>query len=179
LLHCKVEVQDRGWENDVIVAVRTSWSGRANRCEWSVLRQMAVVSLVVGRIGCVALVSGICLHSALLQSRVGHVACGGGGTCAISASCSVRLLLVAFVSAVMYTREHLDHVSARILQNLKYLHAALSVQRYPVQPDWVIRNQQTPAEVEDNYPDERSQSLTNDGAIHEERARVRVLRRRQ
>eukprot|EP01034_Spumella_vulgaris_P028657 gene28657-35554_t len=64
----------------------------------------------------------------------------------------------------MNKREHLDNITCRILQNLKNLQGAPSVQMHPVPPDWVIKNQQNPQEVEDNQPDARSQSLTSDGA---------------
>lgn len=62
-------------------------------------------------------------------------------------------------------RETLDHITAKILQNLKNLQGAPSVQMYPIPPDWVIRNQQLPQEVEDANPDKRLEGMTSDGAI--------------
>ncbi len=68
----------------------------------------------------------------------------------------------------MNKREHLDNITARILQNLKNLQGAPSVQMHPVPPDWVIRNQLTPQEVEDSSPDKRSAAMTSDGATKRE-----------
>jgi histone deacetylase 1/2 len=65
-------------------------------------------------------------------------------------------------------REHLDSITARVLQNLKNLQGAPSVQMSAVPPDWVIRNQQTPQEVEDKNPDKRLEGMTSDGAVKRE-----------
>lgn len=59
--------------------------------------------------------------------------------------------------------EQLESITQRILQNLKYLQGAPSVQMHPVPPDWVIASA-TPQEVEDAKPDERTPALTADGA---------------
>eukprot|EP01038_Epipyxis_sp_PR26KG_P013312 gene13312-17834_t len=66
-------------------------------------------------------------------------------------------------------RDQLDNITTRILQNLKNLQGAPSVQMHPVPPDWIIRNTQTTQEVEDKYPDKRKDiSLTSDGAMKKE-----------
>jgi hypothetical protein len=65
----------------------------------------------------------------------------------------------------MNKRDTLDNITARILQNLKNLQGAPSVQMHPVPPDWVIQNQYNPQEEEDNHPDKRPMELTSDGAL--------------
>lgn len=79
-----------------------------------------------------------------------------------------KLHLTASSMENMNKREHLDNITARILQNLKNLQGAPSVQMHPVPPDWVIRNMQTPQEVEDSNPDKRTFGLTSDGAVKKE-----------
>lgn len=59
--------------------------------------------------------------------------------------------------------EQLDAITSRILQNLKYLQAAPSVQMHAVPPDWVI-NSAVPQEIEDAKPDERTPALNSDGS---------------
>merc|ERR1719231_115259 len=68
----------------------------------------------------------------------------------------------------MNKKDTLDNITARILQNLKNLQGAPSVQMHPVPPDWVI-NSQTPQEIEDKNPDSRPEALTSDGALKKER----------
>jgi hypothetical protein len=65
-------------------------------------------------------------------------------------------------------REHLDNITNRILQNLKNLQGAPSVQMYPIPPDWMISNQTNPQEFQDNNPDKKSVAMTSDGATKRE-----------
>lgn len=58
-------------------------------------------------------------------------------------------------------RDVLDNITARILQNLKHLQGAPSVQMHPVPPDWATR---APAPDEDANPDKRPRHETKDGA---------------
>jgi histone deacetylase 1/2 len=60
-------------------------------------------------------------------------------------------------------REHLDAITQRVLQNLKNLQGAPSIQMHPVPPDWSFTNTVTPQELEDNEPDKRHPSMTKDG----------------
>lgn len=60
-------------------------------------------------------------------------------------------------------REHLDNITNKILQNLKNLQGAPSVQMHPIPPDWVVNNQMTPQEFEDANPDKRGEALASDG----------------
>lgn len=75
-----------------------------------------------------------------------------------------KLHLTASNMENLNKRDELDNITARILQNLKHLDAAPSVQMHPVPPDWVIRNQSMPDELEDAFPDKRPEALTKDGA---------------
>lgn len=65
-------------------------------------------------------------------------------------------------------REHLDGITARVLQNLKNLQGAPSVQMQAVPPDWVVRNQYNPQEQEDLNPDKRLAAMSADGALKRE-----------
>ena len=60
-------------------------------------------------------------------------------------------------------REHLDNITNRVLQNLKHLQGAPSVQMHPIPPDWVIGKQMTAQEQEDANPDKRLDALTKEG----------------
>ena len=80
-----------------------------------------------------------------------------------------KLHLTASNMENLNKREHLESLTTRILQNLKNLQGAPSVQMHPVPPDWVIKNQVQPDEVEDSFPDKQSQPLTKDGAIKRQR----------
>ncbi len=61
--------------------------------------------------------------------------------------------------------EHLMAITARILQNLKNLQGAPSIQMHPVPPDWSFSHHVKPDEMEDTAPDKRPQPLTKEGAI--------------
>jgi hypothetical protein len=65
-------------------------------------------------------------------------------------------------------REALEGITTRILQNLKNLQGAPSVQMQAVPPDWVVRNQMSVQEIEDKFPDKTPQALTKDGATKRE-----------
>ena len=67
-------------------------------------------------------------------------------------------------------RDTLEDITGRVLQNLKCLQGAPSVQMHPVPPDWVI-NRVTAQEVEDNQPDASTkdeQALNNYGGSKKE-----------
>jgi len=68
----------------------------------------------------------------------------------------------------MNKREHLDNITNKILQNLKNLQGAPSVQMYPIPPDFIVKNQQTAQEVEDQQPDKKTLSLNADGSTRKE-----------
>jgi hypothetical protein len=57
--------------------------------------------------------------------------------------------------------EHLYAITARILQNLKNLSGAPSVQMHPIPPDF-ITNHVSNDQLEDKNPDERHEGLTKD-----------------
>jgi histone deacetylase 1/2 len=61
--------------------------------------------------------------------------------------------------------EQLQAIAARILQNLRNLQGAPSVQMHPVPADWTLSDAQAPQAVEDKHPDKRSQPLTKEGAL--------------
>jgi len=61
--------------------------------------------------------------------------------------------------------EILQNITNRILQNLKNLQGAPSVQMQPVPPDFILNNTTTPMEYEDANPDKKGQALTREGAI--------------
>eukprot|EP00602_Paraphysomonas_sp_CaronLab_P005539 CAMPEP_0185025422 /NCGR_PEP_ID=MMETSP1103-20130426/8384_1 /TAXON_ID=36769 /ORGANISM="Paraphysomonas bandaiensis, Strain Caron Lab Isolate" /LENGTH=484 /DNA_ID=CAMNT_0027558621 /DNA_START=171 /DNA_END=1625 /DNA_ORIENTATION=- len=66
--------------------------------------------------------------------------------------------------------ESLQDITSRVLQNLKCLQGAPSVQMHPIPPDWVI-DRATTQEIEDNAPDRSTRNdegLTRDGAIKKE-----------
>jgi len=60
--------------------------------------------------------------------------------------------------------ECLQAITSRILQNLKNLQSAPSVQMHPVPPDWTMRGVQKPQEAEDSQPDKQTPALTKEGA---------------
>lgn len=62
------------------------------------------------------------------------------------------------------SREMLEGIRAKILQNLKHLQGAPSVQMHPVPPDSVTSSYLLPEEVEDSRKDERSRALNRDGS---------------
>ena len=64
--------------------------------------------------------------------------------------------------------EQLQAITARILQNLKNLQGAPSVQMHPVPADWTLSDAQVPQAVEDRHPDRKTQALTKDGALKPE-----------
>ena len=59
--------------------------------------------------------------------------------------------------------EHLQAITTRILQNLKNLQGAPSVQMHPVPPDWALADPVTTETLEDSNPDERHPSLNKEG----------------
>lgn len=63
--------------------------------------------------------------------------------------------------------EQLQHITNRILQNLKCLQSVPSVQMHPVPPDSMTREAmyRTVDQVEDEQPDQRSAELTSEGAL--------------
>jgi len=66
-------------------------------------------------------------------------------------------------------RDTLEQNTMRIIQNLKNLQHAPSVQMNPVPPDHVIRSQQTLQEMEDANPDKRlDASYNRDGSMRRE-----------
>jgi histone deacetylase 1/2 len=73
-----------------------------------------------------------------------------------------KLHLTAAATENLNKPEQLEALTARILQNLKFLQGAPSVQMHAVPPDWVI-SAAGPQEVEDSRPDERTPALTSDG----------------
>lgn len=60
-------------------------------------------------------------------------------------------------------REYLDNITARILQNLKNIQGAPSVQMHPVPPDSFLTNIQTPQQFEDKHPDQRPPAINKNG----------------
>ena len=62
--------------------------------------------------------------------------------------------------------EILTNITNKILQNLKYIQAAPSVQMHPIPPDFILNSATSAAEAEDRHPDSRgpSQALIRDGA---------------
>lgn len=51
----------------------------------------------------------------------------------------VRVCISSSDSALkVYSGVHRQDITARVLQNLKYLEGAPSVQMHPIPPDWVI-----------------------------------------
>lgn len=68
------------------------------------------------------------------------------------------------------SRDTLQDITGRVLQNLKCLQGAPSVQMHPVPPDWVL-NRVTAQEMEDNHPDastKSEQSLNSHGGTRKE-----------
>lgn len=68
------------------------------------------------------------------------------------------------------SRDTLEDITGRVLQNLKGLQGAPSVQMHPVPPDWVI-NRATAQEHEDTHPDastKNEQALNNYGGTKKE-----------
>jgi len=63
--------------------------------------------------------------------------------------------------------DELQSITSRILQNLKNLQGAPSVQMFPAPPDFMV-NRETPQEVEDSRPDERGVPMTKEGATKKE-----------
>lgn len=66
-------------------------------------------------------------------------------------------------------RDTLDNITTRILQNLKNLQGAPSVQMNSIPPDWSLNQEQSMQEQEDAKPDKRLPSMTKDGAIKKDR----------
>lgn len=60
--------------------------------------------------------------------------------------------------------EALQTITARILQNLKNLQGAPSVQMHTVPSDTILKQQQTPQEAEDEMPDGKTPNLSKEGA---------------
>jgi histone deacetylase 1/2 len=65
-------------------------------------------------------------------------------------------------------RESLDGITARIMQNLKNLQGAPSVQMHSIPPEWSLQTE-TEQEIEDRQADQRIASMTKDGAQKKER----------
>jgi hypothetical protein len=68
------------------------------------------------------------------------------------------------------SRDTLEDITGRVLQNLKCLQGAPSVQMHPVPPDWVL-NRVTAQELEDTQPDASTKSelsLTSYGSTRRE-----------
>ena len=63
--------------------------------------------------------------------------------------------------------DELHSITTKILQNLKNLQGAPSVQMHPAPPDFMV-NRETPQELEDRLPDERGAAVTKDGATKKE-----------
>ena len=63
--------------------------------------------------------------------------------------------------------EELHSITSRILQNLKNLQGAPSVQMHPAPPDFMV-NRETIQEAEDSRPDERGAPLNKDGGTKKE-----------
>lgn len=63
--------------------------------------------------------------------------------------------------------EELHGITSRILQNLKNLQGAPSVQMHPTPPDFMV-NRPTAQQIEDANPDTRGENLTKDGGIKKE-----------
>lgn len=59
--------------------------------------------------------------------------------------------------------EHLQAITTRILQNLRNLQGAPSVQMHPVPPDWSLADPVTTESLEDSKPDEHHESLNKQG----------------
>ena len=59
--------------------------------------------------------------------------------------------------------EHLQAITTRILQNLRNLQGAPSVQMHPVPPDWSLANSVTTESLEDSKPNDRHASLNKQG----------------
>ena len=59
--------------------------------------------------------------------------------------------------------EHLQAITTRILQNLKNLQGAPSVQMHPVPPDWALANPTTTETLEDSDPNQRHPSQQGGG----------------
>lgn len=59
--------------------------------------------------------------------------------------------------------ERLEELTSRVLQNLKYLAAAPSVQMHVVPPDWLL-DQAVAQELEDAEPDARLPAMNADGS---------------
>lgn len=68
------------------------------------------------------------------------------------------------------SKDTLEDITARVLQNLKCIRGAPSVQMHPVPPDWVL-NRATAQEIEDSQPDastKSEQALNSQGGIKKE-----------
>ena len=63
--------------------------------------------------------------------------------------------------------DELHGITSRILQNLKSLQGAPSVQMHPVPPDFMV-NRPSAQEIEDKSPDKLGENLTKDGGIKKE-----------
>lgn len=63
--------------------------------------------------------------------------------------------------------EELQSITSKILQNLKNLQGAPSVQMHPAPPDFQV-SRETPQEAEDSRPDERGAPMTKEGATKKE-----------
>lgn len=63
--------------------------------------------------------------------------------------------------------EELHGITSRILQNLKSLQGAPSVQMHPTPPDFMV-NRASAQEIEDKNPDSLGENLTKDGGIKKE-----------
>jgi len=64
--------------------------------------------------------------------------------------------------------EQLQAITTRILQNLRSLQGAPSVQIHPTPPDWALTTNQSLQKQEDDNPDKRLPGLSRDGAIKKE-----------
>lgn len=66
--------------------------------------------------------------------------------------------------------DQLHAITMKILQNLKSLQGAPSVQMQAVPPDWAVTMSAGPQEVEDTEPDKRTPALTRAGATRPDHA---------
>jgi histone deacetylase 1/2 len=60
-------------------------------------------------------------------------------------------------------KDYLDNITSRILQNLKNIQGAPSVQMHPVPPDSILTNIQTMQQLEDKNPDAKTANLNKQG----------------
>ena len=68
------------------------------------------------------------------------------------------------IQSVINKPDQLIAITNRILQNLKNIQGAPSVQMHPVPPDFVIKHSKL-SEIEDNNPDKKLLNYNNDGGI--------------